>query len=109
MQTAYLLPLTALSLTLAVAALGVGARRRRGYAPLAVGVAAAVLVVLGKFVLDTDLATYGGVALLVTASVWNSWPRTMSNNGPRPPRDPAGPLLGIGITQAQHLEEVSTM
>ena len=76
MQTAYLLPLTILALLVAVAALGFRAGRRWGYGPLALGLAAAVALVVGKFVVDSNLAVYGGVAALAGASFWNSWPKT---------------------------------
>ena len=75
MDAAYLLPLTILLLSVAVFALGFRASRRRGYGPFALGIAAAALVVIGKFHFDSDPATYGGVALLVLASVWNVWPK----------------------------------
>ena len=74
LQTAYLLPLTAVTLLLAVSALGFRADRRRGYGPLAVGTVAAILVIVAKFVWESDWMTYGGIVLLVSASVWNSWP-----------------------------------
>lgn len=70
----YLLPLTAAFLTIAVAALGFRARTRRGYGPFALGLAAAVVVVVGKFVAESNLAMYGGIAALVAASLWNAWP-----------------------------------
>jgi len=75
MQTRWLLPLTASFLVLAVGALAFRARRRRGYGPFGLGLVAAVLVMVGKFVFDNDLAMYVGVALLVGASLWNAWPR----------------------------------
>jgi lipopolysaccharide export LptBFGC system permease protein LptF len=93
MQTAYLLPLTVLFLALAVVALGFRARRRRGYGPLAVGVAAGAVLVVGKFVIDSDLAVYAGVAGLVGASLWNSWPVTSTAGVPSAP---AGTLYQIG-------------
>ena len=70
--TPYLLPLTLafLGVTLAVLAW----RPRRGYAPLALGVAASMIVLVGKFFFDSDIATYAGVALLVGASICNAWP-----------------------------------
>lgn len=74
LHTAYLLPLTVLTLLVAIGALGFRAGRRRGYGPLAVSLVAAALVVVGKIAVDWTLLTYGGVALLVAASVWNSWP-----------------------------------
>lgn len=71
----YLLPLTAAFLLVAVAALGFRARTRRGYGPMLIGVVAAAAVLSGKFSLESDAVMYGGIALLVAASVWNSWPR----------------------------------
>jgi hypothetical protein len=82
MQATYLLPLTVASLALALAALGFRAKRRRGYGPLAVGVLAAVAFVLGKFVLDSNVAVYGGLAGLIGASLWNSWPRKSVPSAP---------------------------
>jgi hypothetical protein len=94
MQTAYLLPLTVLFLLLALAALGFRARRRRGNGPLGVGGAAAVGLVLGKFVLDSHLVVYGAIAALVGASLWNSWPRSA-------PPAPAGALYQIGSIEEE--------
>lgn len=86
LQTAYLLPLTLVTLMLAVSALGFRADRRRGYGPLAVGVLAAVPVIVGKFIWESDGLTYGGIMLLVGSSVWNSWPKK-----------PGGQLNGVWI------------
>ena len=74
-QTAYLLPLTAGFLVIALAALGFRARNRRGFGPLVLGLLAAVFVIVGKFQFESDPAMYGGIALLVVASLWNTWPR----------------------------------
>ena len=93
MQTAYLLPLTVLALVLALAALGFRARRRRGYGPFVVGILAAFALVMGKFVIDSNVAVYGEVAALVGASLWNSWP-TKPTTGV--PHAPGGTLLQIG-------------
>lgn len=71
----YLLPLSIVFLALAVGVLFFRARVRRGYGPFVVGVLASAVILVGKFVLDSAPATYGGIALLVAASVWNSWPR----------------------------------
>jgi hypothetical protein len=76
MDIRWLLPLTGASLLVAVAALAHGARGRRGYAPLLLGVAAAASVLIGKFVMNSNPATYLGTALLVCATVWNAWPRS---------------------------------
>lgn len=78
MDIRWLLPLTGASLAVALGALAYGARSRRGYAPLLVGLTAAALVLIGKFVMNNNPATYLGTVLLVGASVWNAWP-TSSN------------------------------
>lgn len=98
METVYLLPLTALALVLAVAALGLRARRRRGYGPFAVGLAAAILLVVGKFVIGSNVVVYGSIAALVTASLWNSWP-TRSAAGV--PAAPTGTLYQIGSIEKE--------
>ncbi len=71
---AYLLPLTANFLTVAVGTLAVGARQKRGYVPMAMGTIAAAFILVGKFALVSNLIFYAGLGLLVLASVWNSWP-----------------------------------
>lgn len=71
----YLLPLTLLFLVAVLATLAWRARTRRGFAPLALGALATTIILAGKFRFDSDVATYTGVALIVAASLWNSWPR----------------------------------
>ncbi|HEX9274808.1 MAG TPA: hypothetical protein VGA51_00205 [Casimicrobiaceae bacterium] len=72
--TPYLLPLMAIGLTLTLILLVYRASTRRGYAPFALGAAAGGVILIGKFLLDSDLALYGGASLLVAASLWNAWP-----------------------------------
>jgi len=55
--------------------LGYKARQRRGYGPLVAGMLAAGIIVTGKFYSNEGYLSYGGVFLLVAASVWNAWPR----------------------------------
>lgn len=71
----FLLPLTTLFLVAVLVTLAWRAKTRRGYVPLATGIAAAVIVLVGKFHFESDPATYAGIALLVGASLWNAWPR----------------------------------
>jgi hypothetical protein len=73
-DAAYLVPLTALFLALALAALAFRARNRRGYGPFAVGLLAAALVLLGKFLFSSSPIAYSGTGLLLAASIWNAWP-----------------------------------
>lgn len=89
-RTVYLLPLTVLSLALAVAALAYKANLRRGYGPFVAGLGAAVGLVVGKFVVGSHLAVYGSVAALVGASLWNAWPKKSV------PPAPTEPLLQLG-------------
>src|SRR5260370_1276844 len=72
-STPYLFPLTVAFLAVAVASLGFRASSRRGLGPLCMGVAAAAVILGGKFYLESTTATYAGVGFLVVASVWNSW------------------------------------
>ena len=74
MQTQYLFPLTATCLTFAVGGLAVGAKRRQGYIPFWMGLIAAILLMTGKFVMVSDPVVYVGIATLLVASFWNSWP-----------------------------------
>ena len=71
----YLLPLNLVLLGVALAALGIGARRRRGYGPLLLGGAGTAGVLVAKFLLANDALVYSSAALLLAASVWNAWPR----------------------------------
>ncbi len=62
----FLLPLTALFLVAVLVTLAWRAKTRRGYAPFAMGVVAAVIVLAGKFHFESDPATYAGPATVVT-------------------------------------------
>src|SRR5437899_278596 len=73
--TAYLLPITSAFLILTVAVLGFRARQRRGFGPFLIGLVASGAVLTGKFHLESNPLIYGGVGLLLAASVWNAWPR----------------------------------
>ena len=81
MESRYLLPLTAVFFGLALFGLAYRARSRHGYRPLWLGVAGASMAMAGKFVLTQDLVMYAGLGLLLSASVWNSWPRRKSLSG----------------------------
>jgi mercuric ion transport protein len=76
--TAYLLPITSAFLVLTLAVLGFQANKRRGYRPLLVGAVGSAAVVIGKFYLESNPIMYGGVGVLVVASLWNAWLRRVS-------------------------------
>lgn len=65
--TPYLLPLTAMFLVVALAVLARQSRRTGHFDSLILGVAAAVLVLAGKFHAESDWITNGGIVLLVAA------------------------------------------
>lgn len=72
--TPYLLPLMTVGIALTLILLAYKATMRRGYGPLVLGVVAGAAILGGKFLLDSDVALYGGIGLLVAASLWNAWP-----------------------------------
>ena len=74
-STVYLLPMTVVLLSLALAALAFRAKQRRGYGPFLLGFVAAAAVLLGKFVWESKPTMYSAFGLLVIASLWNAWPR----------------------------------
>jgi len=76
--TPYLLPLTAIFLVIAVAVLARQSRRTGNIAPLTLGVAAAVLVLAGKFYAQSDWIANGGIVLLVTAVFFSSRMNSMA-------------------------------
>jgi len=79
-SAAYLLPLTAGFLVLALGAMVFRARYRHGYGPFPLGVVAAGGVLIGKFAWESNPIMYGAVGLLVISSLWNTWPRRGTPN-----------------------------
>lgn len=78
----YLFPLTVAFLAVAVAALGFRAKGRNGYGPFVVGALAAATVVIGKFQFESDFTIYAGLAVLIGASIWNTWPKRKTTGCP---------------------------
>lgn len=74
LETTYLMALTTTFLVVAVGTLAYRARERHGYLPFVIGLVAAAAVLIGKFVLESNAAMYGGLASLAGASLWNTWP-----------------------------------
>lgn len=70
--TPYLLPLTVAFLAVALGVLAFQARRAGRIAALALGALAASVVLIGKFHLDSEWVTTGGVILLVLAVILGS-------------------------------------
>ncbi len=78
--TPYLLPLTAIFLIVAVAVLAQRGRRSGKLAPLVLGLAAAILVLVGKFYAESDWIANGGIVLLVAAVFFSSRATRTSDN-----------------------------
>lgn len=75
MEDRWLLPISAVFLLAALAALAWRARSRRGYGPLGIGAVSAAVILIGKFAFDSTPTVYAGIAALVLACIWNAWPR----------------------------------
>ena len=102
--TSYLLPLTAIFLIVAVASLRYRAKTHWSYTPFVVGLLGAILVITDKFVFVSDLAMYGGIALLASASLWNSWRQRGIKNGSCPACMPTGSLSQLDMGTSMTLE-----
>jgi len=61
------------SLAVSVGSVAWNARQRRRSGPLLLALAGAAGVVLGRMVWSRPVVVYGGVALLLGASVWTLW------------------------------------
>lgn len=73
--TSYLLPLTMTVLAVTLMSLIWRAKNRWGYGPFALGAMAALIHIIGKFVIGSNVISYSAVPLLIFAAVWNAWPR----------------------------------
>lgn len=71
----YLFAISATFLLLALAALSFRARLRHGYSPAVLGLVSSIVILVGKFAIDSHVALYCGVGTLMGASVWNAWPK----------------------------------
>ena len=73
LTTAYLLPLTAVVLFVGVGVLRSGAKRRGEMWPVAVAFGSALLILVGKFWIESTLLLYSGVVGFTAAAAWNAW------------------------------------
>ncbi len=76
-----LAPLIGLFLALGLASVAWSTRSHRRAGPLVTTGLGSAAVILGRVIWSVPLVLYGGVALLVAASLWNLWLK-------RPPREP---------------------
>jgi hypothetical protein len=54
------------------------AKSRNGYGPASVGLTASVLVLAGKFVMNSNLTLWTGAAMLLAAAIWHSLPSRLA-------------------------------
>jgi hypothetical protein len=69
---AWLPPITALWLALTIAMLTFQRRGKRRYGPAIMGFVAALLLLVGKFVVDSQAMTFAGIIALLGAAAWRS-------------------------------------
>lgn len=81
-ETRFLLPLMIVFLAIALGALALRARNRRGLAPFWLGTIASAVILVGRFGFGSDTAMYVGIGMLIIASFWNAWPRRQSTGCP---------------------------
>jgi hypothetical protein len=63
--------LAAVLLLMTLLPLAYKARARHGYGPLLAGMLGSSAVLLGKFLVASDVTLYGGLAALLAAHIWN--------------------------------------
>ena len=73
-ESRHLFLVTVVFLLVAVGALAFRITMRRTYGPFLTGVLGALLVIIGKFLLESEAVTYLGVVALIFAGCWNCWP-----------------------------------
>jgi len=73
--TSYILPAMLAFVVIALSTLIYKARQRRGYMPFFIGLSASVILLMSKFYWDSDVMMWVGLVLLISASLWNTWPR----------------------------------
>jgi mercuric ion transport protein len=71
----WLMAVTAAALLLSLGALAFRSSRRHGAGPFLVGLGAALVILVGKFLAGNNTLLYGGALGLTAASVWNAWPK----------------------------------
>lgn len=84
-------PIILASLAVSVGSVAWNTWQRRRPAPLLLAVVGASGVVLGRIVWSVPAAVYGGVALMLAASLWTLWWR----------RPRSAPLLHIGFIEKE--------
>jgi hypothetical protein len=69
----WLPPLTAISLSVTVGMLALGASRKGRFGPIALGIVGASGVFAGRFIVNSRTMLFGSLLVLVAAVAWKSW------------------------------------
>ncbi len=72
-QWKYLFPLTLGALAIFLGVLIYEGLKKRRFAAVLIGTAGSALLIAGKFVFESDPANYAGIALVLTAAIWNAF------------------------------------
>lgn len=82
--TAYMLPMTLFFLVIALISPAHNAWNGRQYGGLLLGIVASILIVVGKFVLKSDVVSYMGILLLIGVSIYTfrARQRNVCSDGP---------------------------
>jgi mercuric ion transport protein len=88
--TPYLLPMTLGFLVIVVASLAYRAQTRRGYRPLGLALVGSAILLVGKFFWASNVTMYGGLVIVIAASVWNAWPTSNASTCIRCQPHPGG-------------------
>jgi len=92
--TPYLFPLMVIFVLITLFTLGFRAKARHGYHPLILGIFSSMVLIIGRFTLDSNWVLYGGIGFLIAASIWNSWPVKKTKTQPCPSCPPVG-MAGV--------------
>jgi len=79
LSTAYMLPLTAAFLVVALGTIALQAKNRRVYGPFLIGLVAAGAILLAKFAWESNPVMYSALGVLIMSSGWDAWPPTTAN------------------------------
>ncbi len=83
MQGTYFYIVIGILLSISLGALFYKAKQRHGYGPLWLGLLAAIIIMVSKYLQLSSMYMYGGAAILIIASVWNNWFFGRRKNGGR--------------------------
>ncbi|WP_263384915.1 hypothetical protein [Granulicella arctica] len=84
MRSVWGTPLAVILLGITLASIGFRAWNRHDLLPFLLAMLSAVAVFYGKYVVDLRSVEFGGLALLVCASLWSGWAKNQSSRSTAP-------------------------